>query len=462
MTPRLIGGEMLVWSDLDGTHGPGPVRGSFAPFLRSGRTLIAGPHDTSIIDAVPGDVTILVRGISDAETLAARHPGATILCGALEKLSEPAAFDTVIALDGVGRLNSVEGAELSWAEALNVLLATLRPDGRLVLGFDNQLGLHRLTALPGEPSDAEWLVSDAHDRSRPAGLARVSAALGRPVARTYAVFPGPIAPTALLSTELLADESRTGYVDAVLSRAMAPAAPVLSDPVRLAHEAVRHGAAAELAPAWIFVTGPAGGLPDALVDGEPVDRSELPGGRTLEDLLLEAALKRDLPAVRELLGQWRDRAAGVPADQLVDFAPLAEAGEHAAALRAFAATVLDGGYAHPWPSPAGVDDLARMLAAMTGDTIEFSGPAPAGPSATAFRELTAERDRLATELAEAHAKFEYYEQRLTARENSLNRALRIIDLLSAKGPARAGRALMGGARAARRTVRTITRTIRPR
>ncbi|MBM0238396.1 hypothetical protein JNW88_16815 [Micromonospora sp. ATA32] len=55
MNVRLIGGEMLVWSDLDGSHGPGPVRGSvLAPLLAAtgGRVLIAGPHDPALVDLV--------------------------------------------------------------------------------------------------------------------------------------------------------------------------------------------------------------------------------------------------------------------------------------------------------------------------------------------------------------------------------------------------------------------------
>jgi hypothetical protein len=86
---------------------------------------------------------------------------------------------------------------------------------------------------------------------------------------------------------------------------------------------------------------------------------------------------------------------------------------------------------------------------------------PHRPDERAFRELTADRDRLARELAEAHAQARWYEETLTAREAALDQARRTVDLLSATGPARAGRAFLGGVRAARQTGRAVLRRVRP-
>jgi hypothetical protein len=521
---RLIGGEMPVWSDLDGNHGPGPVRGQvLAPLLAtaSGRTLVAGPHDPALIDALPADdLTLLVRGVPDAEALAARYadrPGVTVCCGGPEKLAAEPPYDTVVALDGLARLSSVEGVELAWGEAFGLLLAALRPGGRLLLAVENFLGLHRLVALQAEVTDSDWVVAGEHDPSRPAGLARVLARLGGAgldVARTYAAYPAPTAPTVLLGGEILADEELRGFLEATLGRACIPLRDVLTDPGRLAVGALRHGAAAALAPAWVMLARrapdtadapPAGepaaevAPPEALVAGGP-DRYDIrrrpaggwtrrrdgiaeieavPRGRTLESLLIEACLRRDLPTVRELLGAWQEGAAGgVAADQVIvgadrTLTALVPAGQPAAAVRAFATTLIGGGWAHPWPAPADEDDLTLTLAAMAGRELDPAAlaavagdgpdrPARDRPDARAFRELAATRDRLARELAEARAKALWYEQMLTSRENSLNRAERIIELLSGSGPARAGRALVGGMRAARGTARAAARRVRPR
>ncbi len=547
---RFIGGETLVWSDLDGTHGPGPVRGAaLTPLLAAarGRILIAGPHDPDLVDAAlidaaltdaaltdaaltdaaltdaaltspafvdaapGGDLTLLVRGVPDADTLATRYagrPGVTVLCGGAEKLAAEAPFDTIVALDGLERLSSVEGAQLSWGEAFAQLVGLLRPGGRLLLGVHNHLGLHRLVALPPAVTDSDWAPVGAHDATRPAGLARVLARLGGAglaVRAAYAAFPGPVAPGVLLGAALLADEEVTGYLGAVLGRACAPVTGVLTDPARLAAEALRHGAAAELAPAWVLVADreeaphpaagvadgrdlhrrPGGPLPDGVVGGDEIRRDPaagwvrlrggraeaLPRGRTLQDLLLAACLRRDLPAVRELLGAWQaGAAAGVPADQVVagddgGLTRLAPAGEPTAALGAFAATVLRGGFPHPWPAPAGEADLARTLAAMAGIDPEGgtdpggAAPARADEPVPCVRDLLVERDRLRRRLAEADAKAQWYERMLTARDDALQRALRINALLTGSGKARTGVVLVEGARLARRTVRAVRRRL---
>jgi len=454
MSPRLIGGEMLLWSDLDGTHGPGPVRGrALAPLLDAvtGRTLVAGPHDPTLL---PGDTTLLLRGLIDAEALADRF---AVLCGGPAKLPTESPWDTVVALDGLGRLGSAEDPQLPWGEALDQLLAVLRPGGTLLLGVENFLGLHRLVAMPPAPTDSDWTPVAAYDQTRPAGLAAVQARLqaaGLTISRTYATFPSPVTPAALLDTDLLADPTRRGAVEAMLSSAGTPADDVLADPRRLAIDAVRHGAAADLAPGWIFVAhrDPA---PTPERDYPPAG-DNLPAGRTLEDLLLSAALERDLAAMRTLLVAWQSgAAAGVPAGQVIVTADrgqvaLAEAGTPAAALHEFAVTVLSGGFAHPWPAPAGATDLTLILAAMAG--VELDPAAiPAQAPRPSMRDLLAERDRLARELTQAHAKHDFYERTIADRDLALRRARQINALLSTTKPARALLAT------ARWTVRRIRR-----
>ena len=479
MTVTLIGGEMLLWSDLDGRHGPPPAGGAALPPLLSaltGRTLVAGPHDPALVAALPSaDVTVLVRGVADAEAFGDR----TVLCGSLEKVATEA-YDTVIALDGLDRLRSAEADDAPWDETLAQLTALLRDTGRLLLGMPNLFGLHRLVALAPAPADADWMVPDDHDPRRPGGLTGLRsrlAAAGLTVVGEYASYPAPGAPSVLLGPAVLADPSLAGFVEATLVAAVRPAGEVLADPARLATGALRAGLAAELAPAWIVQAtrspDAAVSWPDAVVPaGDEVREirlpdGDLPRGRTLETLLLGAAQRRDLAAMRAMLTGWQTGpAAGVPAGQVV-VAPdgghtaLTAAGDPLVALRAFAAAVTAGGYAHLWPAPADEAELTALLAGMTGRELE---PADVPPAAVvrppAVRELLAERDWLTRELAEARAKHEWYERMLLGREAELKRVRRMNALLSATVPGKAATTLVGGLRAGKRAVRAVVRRSR--
>ena len=495
MTVTLIGGEMLLWSDLDARHGPPPAGGAaLLPLLSSvtGRTLVAGPHAPALVAALPSaDVTVLVRGVADAEAFGDR----TVLCGSLEKVATEA-YDTVIALDGLDRLRSAEADDAPWDETLAQLVALLRDAGRLLLGVPNLFGLHRIVALPPAPADADWVVPDDHDPRRPGGLTDLRsrlAAAGLTVAGEYAAYPAPGTPSVLLGPAVLAEPSLTGFVEATLAAAVRPSDVVLTDPARLAAGALRAGVAAELAPAWVVqarrvpagkdaevaprpldeAEDPVGRWPDAVVvAGDRVREirlpdADLPRGRTLETLLLAAAQQRDLPAMRAMLTGWQTGpAAGVPAGQVVvapdgSHTALTAAGEPLVALRAFAAAVIAGGYAHLWPAPADEAELTALLAGMTGRELEPADvPAAVGARPPAVGELLAERDRLTRELTEAHAKHEWYERMLLGREAELKRVRRMNALLSATVPGKAATTLVGGLRAGKRAVRAVVRRTR--
>ncbi|GAA2615634.1 hypothetical protein [Paractinoplanes durhamensis] len=459
---QLIGGEMTVWSDLDGTHGPAPAGDpTLRPLLAgaTGRVLVAGPHAPELLDAIPSDqVTLLVRGIPDAEALASR-PGVTVCCGSLEKLTGLPAYDTVIALDGLDRLRSAEADDASWDETLTQLLALLSPQGRLLLRLENLFGLDRLVALPPAPADTEWVTPD--DETRPTGpdamRARLAAA-GVPVVRDYAAYPG-----ALLGGAVLADPALRGFLEATLVAA--------AEPAHLITGALRHNLADDLAPAWIFLAGPGATGPEALIAAGEVRRDAggrwvrgddrpVPLGRTLEGLLLAACGRRAQPELRELLTAWqRSPAAGVPAAQvLVDadgrFHPLAPAGAAVEALRRLAATMVDGGYAYLWPSPADEASLTALLAGMTGRELDPRDvPTVSRSGRETVRELTIARDRLAGELAEARAQHEFYERQIASRDHELKRVRQLNAVLSATAPGKAAHTLVRGVRAVVRRTR---------
>ncbi|MEV0898458.1 hypothetical protein [Actinoplanes sp. NPDC049802] len=300
MTPFLFGGEMPHWTDRS------PVRGEALRLLAAsahGHTLIVGPHHPELIDAVGSrQVTVLVRGVPDAEALAVRYagrPGIEIRCGSLSKLAAVPAYDTVVALDGLDRTGSTETPDLTWAAGLALLLAVLRPGGRLLLGCANPAGLHRLYAAAREPGDADWAAPAGDDPTLPVGLAGLRehlASAGLTLLQGYAAYPSPQAPAVLLSEAALADPDLHGLLTSALRRAGRPPGPLLADPAPLAADLLRHGLVAALAPAWLVaaalpgqnhppppgaVPAPAGGdlvsLPEAVpapAGGDPVSLPE--------------------------------------------------------------------------------------------------------------------------------------------------------------------------------------------
>ncbi|MEV4640002.1 hypothetical protein AB0J80_21900 [Actinoplanes sp. NPDC049548] len=341
-------------------------------------------------------MTVLVRGVPDAEHLA-RCPGLTVLCGSPAGLAAEGVFDTIVALDGLERLNSVESDQLTWAEILTRLKAVLRPGGLLIIGLANPLGLHRLLAAPRPLADSDW--TPAPDSTRPATAEALTRMLGG-AAETYACYPDPVAPALVLRGDASGGTAEAalariyGRVPGVDASRTAPSVLVaasgqvvsesesvrigsepsllLADPYPWALESLRQ--AQPLAPGWIVVaTADRAALPSM------VDRLGGPSGRTLESLIAEAAARRDLPAVRACLTAWRGSpVAGVLASQVIrgrdgSLTPLAPSSTPAQALRDLASRLLGGTGGLAWPAVRDAADLADILAAMTGSELGDQG-----------------------------------------------------------------------------------------
>ncbi|WP_433829976.1 hypothetical protein ACQP2E_09620 [Actinoplanes sp. CA-015351] len=502
MIPLLLGGEMPHWSDTDPAGGA--ALATLAAAAR-GHTLIVGPHSFPLIDAVPArQITVLVRGVPDAEALAARYAsraGFEVCCGSLEKLAAVPAYDTVLALDGLDRTVTTESDGLTWEDSLGALLAVLRPGGQLLLGRENPAGLHRLLALSEEPGSGDW---DGGDRGAPANLPQLRERIvgaGMSVLRDYAAYPSPRSPRLLASSAALGDRSLHGFFSGALRRAGTPEGPVLADPRPVAVQMLNSDLAADLAPGW-FVLAAKGGqatLPEVVLATEsgPVHHlnrtsqgwtqqatkpdsplsaptggsslgapspmpagwnlfdapSPVPAGWNLLDALLDAARGRDLPALRSLLTSWQGgELAGIDADEIVvgedgrlhDLG-LGESQDPGPALRHFI--------------EAAPGDLAELIEAMAG--IEAAaGGAAIRPGVEAFREVAAAHDRLARELGEAQTRINWYEQRLAVRDTELARAYRIIALLKGTVPGRAATAVRGALRTGKKAARTALHQIR--
>lgn len=292
---RLIGGEMIEWSDT-GHDLPGG-EALEALILNSvpagGDVLLAGPHRAELVGLLLAHcarVTCLLRSLPDATELHGRYGGSgdlTVLCGGLESLSAdtvPGPFDAVVAAGGFRRLGTPDGAPLGWADGLRRLTAPLASGGTLVMAVENELGVHRLVdPAPVETADDQWFPPHGIDATVPAGPDALLSALEETAPRSeaavtgsgtcYAAYPCLEVPTVLLPVRRLADRLPPDGVPAALVSAALDAGfagrPVLSDPGRLARTSLGQGLGARLAPGWIAVARPAGALPGALVTDGP-------------------------------------------------------------------------------------------------------------------------------------------------------------------------------------------------
>ncbi|MDG4808974.1 class I SAM-dependent methyltransferase [Micromonospora sp. WMMD1120] len=578
----LPGGEMLAWSDLPQerlAHG-GPLAALAVRLVPPGaRVLLAGPHDPALLDQLRhAEVTCLLRSHPDAVALADR--AAHLVVGGVAGLPDET-YDVVIAAAGLDPVESVEGTPLGWDAVLARLVAAVRPGGALLLRLDNPLGLHRLvdtTPWYARRDDSAWTIGGVLDRAHPTNRdhlrERLTTAGLRPVA-CWAAYPDASTPTALLDADHLDRDAGSGLFDAVLHGACAggfASATVLQDPARLAVDALHAGRAADLAPGWLTLARrPAdptpssadGDLPVALVQtGRPgigvlevlhgpsgprwgltavtgVDApvvapfasreaayrdpdalsGPVPSGRLLRTLLLDAAVRRDLAALRTLLhgyaGWLADQAdadgriAGAAAlagtdNVVVDgerYAVLDPSWRATAALPAdvvlarglwrFATGLLTGGYAHPWPSTLDVAGLTVVLAGVAGHDLdratvteaveteaaiaaalhgldpdgridlaaELHAVTPTDPpvGAQSYQQLREAWLRQREELTRLAALTAWTEELLTSRERALRRAETTIGLLSGSISYRVGRLAITPARLAKRGARAAKR-----
>jgi hypothetical protein len=269
---------------------------------------------------------------------------------------------------------------------------------------------------------------------------------------------------------------------------------------------------------------PAGKIaPTGLVRRDPQQLTgPAPPGALLDELLLDACLRRDQPELRRLLSgyaAWLTRVAdaerrlpggyafATPANVVVAagrFAvldpswhltePLPLDVALARGLRQFAVTMVTGGHAHPWASTLDVDGLTVVLAGLAGNPVDRDvvaaairaeasiGAAVDGlteaqrsalverlrritvtdplPGLDSYEQLREAWQRQREELIRLADRLSWSEKILDSREHALRKAQLTIGMLSGSLSFRVGRLLITPARLAKRGFRAIRRRLR--
>lgn len=280
---RLIGADMLAWSDLPSVPKLTAVGYLVAQLIRGqhpAKILLLGPRAASLLEDVPTDldIDVVVRGLPDARVLSALsglRSHLHVYCGGFDFFEHPGTYDLVVCLDGPEVLLTPDSQGMSHAQILQRCAALTAPDGVLLSSLSNQLGLDQLFRLELRSvydGDDQWYRGapgfDAR-RPYPREVDQLLTQAGLNCATRYCVFPSPAEPSLLASEEALRDSQISDHVSALVhateSRHFSDR-PALVDPYQLSRTMLEAGMAFELAPLWLMVTthlGSAG--PDRLV-----------------------------------------------------------------------------------------------------------------------------------------------------------------------------------------------------
>lgn len=426
---RLGKAAMQAWSDA----GPDGVGGSPLIDLRVDQAL--QDADSSLVVGVQrrllkrsrdlgGERTVLVRSTADAAAVRDAVGGERfeVVIGGLDALAGRQ-FDAVLAPDDLRGTASLEEEEQSWISLLRRLSTLTTERGRLLLGVENEVGLHRLEEgfnLRAANSDADWAPLTTFDSSRPrdsveledavldAGLRLVALDHLHPAWNSPSVAAADVSsPTVRRLIGLLVMRS-----ESYRQRGQ--------DPNRVALPLAQADRLSEFPAGWMVCAERA----SVAARSQPVDKgvrehgrfgsfsfhsftpteADVVGGgvtttvelaldaRLLSSVLVEACVQGRLPEIRTLLRRYVDWVrSGASTDQPLDparacssFDNVVVAGESLgvltpasgtnnareriwASLAEFVALLRERGNRHPWPDASSDADLLSLLAAMAGE-----------------------------------------------------------------------------------------------
>lgn len=300
---RLIGGEMLDWSDRESVGGLGVLPVFLHGLLarKQDRILLVGPRAAQLLESLPAEVEVdvVVRSLPDARELSAiasLRPRTTVWCGGVERLVSSGTYSTVVVLEGPGRVLTPDSPGMSTGAMIGMLGDHLSEDGVLAVVVANGMSVASWLELPLEPrsvvarpirsmaltleeSDDEEEQDREEPRDRFTGenandrwwhgatgfadrepyfreLDRHVAGAGLTLDSTSVVYPHPDHPSVLVDVESL-DEAPWSAM--ARSRAVAAqnelfaTAPALADPTQLVDSIFEAGLGPAMAPAWLLV-----------------------------------------------------------------------------------------------------------------------------------------------------------------------------------------------------------------
>lgn len=321
---RLIGGEMLQWSDFDVGVSPGVsrqlLRRIVASLPKNGRVLAVGPRASQCFDEAP-DVAgfdVLVRGLPDARHLSAlaqMHRQVTVHCGSLDRFVPPRNYDLLVALDSPVTLCSPDSEGLGHADILQRFASWLAPTGQLVVVLENDLGFDRLLRLQAKrDSDEAWYRGTAGFDARPLYYREIDDVLhsaGLTGSSIYAAFPSIDKIDLLVGRECVEEPALAQTAAALAAQSEATHfsdQPALLDPADLALRLFESHQVLPLASAWLVLARPASGSISPAHPGNGT-ATALPALLTAEDIgRPEWQVHR---SVERVDGQWTQRLAPV-------------------------------------------------------------------------------------------------------------------------------------------------------
>ncbi|MBC7277547.1 hypothetical protein [Nocardioides sp.] len=385
---EIVSGDMYDWSDLTSAdpcpRGPVLTRVAVATASDAAHLLVVGPHDLGLLDAVVGlasRTTLVLRTHTDAQVVSERYADRSVdvVCGDLRSWTPDQPADAVIALDGFGRVSSIDAAPADW-HTISVHLARLATrDSRLAVVVSNPGSpLEQLRAVAPEASneDADWSFP-IHDRAHPRSLVDASARLG---GHGYALWPDAASPTLAAAPDACSAALAIAHGRPAETTTLRELQPALAQTLDTLGVTAAAGG-------WLVTRG----LTIGSVLG--VDRSGNETSWTAPDRswLVEAmrdSARRDASGLRSRVRRLREAVEsdperwrglqvdeiGLDADRLVPVhdsaVRLGDSAEEIllGLLDELAAFICVAGWRHPWPAGCGRDELAVLLAA-TVDTV---------------------------------------------------------------------------------------------
>jgi hypothetical protein len=386
---EIVSGDMYDWSDLTSAdpcpRGPVLTRVAVATASDAAHLLVVGPHDLGLLDAVVGlasRTTLVLRTHTDAQLVSERYADRSVdvVCGDLRSWTPDQPADAVLALDGFGRVSSIDAAPADW-HTISVHLARLATrDSRLAVVVSNPgAPLEQLRAVAPEASneDADWSFP-IHDRAHPRSLVDASARLG---GHGYTLWPDAAAPTLAAAPDACSAALAIAHgrpADTATLRELQPALAQTLDTLGVT----------AAAGGWLVIRGL-----ETIGSVLGVDRGgnetswSAPDRSWLVEAMRDSA-RRDVSGLRSRVRRLRDAVEGDPerwhglqvdeigldADRLVPVHDSAvRLGDSAdeillGLLDELAAFICVAGWRHPWPAGRGRDELTVLLAA-TVDTV---------------------------------------------------------------------------------------------